>query len=147
MLNGTRIELTILSNLHPQTVSSVSHKWSRFNQSSMSDDEARKVFDDYFAVFPCAILPLNAKGFDMGCGSNRWARRVAPKVGNLHCIDPSGAIDVEPANLIGLENVTIQREFVGSSKLSFGSYDFGFELGVMHLCLTLPWQFDHAFRC
>ncbi len=35
----------------------------------------------------------------MGCGSGRWARWVAPKVGRLHCIDPSIAIDVARKNL------------------------------------------------
>ncbi len=98
----------------------------------MSDDEARKVFDEYFAVFPWASLPPNAEGFDMGCGSGRWARWVAPQVGKLHCVDPSGAIEVARANLAGLENVTFHRESVDSSGLLSGSQDFGYSLGVLH---------------
>jgi len=28
----------------------------------------------------------------MGCGSDRWANFMAPRVGRLHCIDTSGAL-------------------------------------------------------
>lgn len=98
----------------------------------MSDDEARKVFDEYFAVFPWTRLQPNAEGFDMGCGSGRWARWVAPQVGKLHCIDPSEAIDVACANLAGLLNVSFHRESVDSSGLLPSSQDFGYSLGVLH---------------
>lgn len=32
---------------------------------------------------------LSIIGFDLGCGSGRWAFFVAPKVAKLHCIDRS----------------------------------------------------------
>ncbi|WP_255359898.1 hypothetical protein [Synechococcus sp. MIT S9508] len=28
------------------------------------------------------------------CGSSRWAGFVAPRLGRLHCINPSSALDV-----------------------------------------------------
>ena len=43
-------------------------------------------------------MPKKAEGFDMGCGTGRWAKFVAPKVGKLHCIDPSNAIVVAKKN-------------------------------------------------
>ena len=58
----------------------------------MAPDEAEPVFGDYFAIFPWEQFPLNAEGFDMGCGSGRWDCFVAPRVGRLHCIDPSSAL-------------------------------------------------------
>ena len=30
----------------------------------------------------------------MGCGSGRWAKVVAPRVGLLNCIEPSSAIKI-----------------------------------------------------
>ena len=50
----------------------------------MAPSESERVFGDYFAIFPWDQLPPAAEGFDMGCGSGRWARFVAPRVGRLH---------------------------------------------------------------
>ena len=64
------------------TVKSFGDEWSRFDQSQLSEAEALKIFDEYFAIFPWDALPPNASGFDMGCGSGRWARLMAPRVGS-----------------------------------------------------------------
>ena len=98
----------------------------------MPDDEARKRFEEYFYIFPWGDLPENAEGFDMGCGSGRWALWVAPRVGHLHCIDPSDAIDVAKARLVDLDNVTFHRKSVDEQFLPLGSQDFGYSLGVLH---------------
>ena len=121
-----------MNNLDQKTVASFGDEWSRFDQSGMSDDEARKVFDEYFAVFPWDVLPRDAVGFDMGCGSGRWARWVAPRVGRLHCIDPSAAIEVARANLAEHTNTAFHRTSVDESGLAAGSQDFGYSLGVLH---------------
>ena len=121
-----------MKNIDQQTVKSFGDEWSRFNQLGMSDDEARKRFDEYFAVFPWATISPNAEGFDMGCGSGRWARFVAPKVGKLHCIDPSSAIEVAQANLSAHENVSFHKASLDSECLPASSQDFGYSLGVLH---------------
>lgn len=121
-----------MSNLDPKTVASFGDEWSRFDQSGMADDEARKVFNEYFAVFPWDALPSDAEGFDMGCGSGRWARWVAPKVGKLHCIDPSNAIEIARANLLTHGNVSFHQASVDSKCLPPNSQDFGYSLGVLH---------------
>jgi SAM-dependent methyltransferase len=86
------------NNIDKDTVQSFGDEWSRFNQSGMTDQEALKIFDDYFSIFPWKDLSPNAEGFDMGCGSGRWAKLVAPKVGHLNCIDPSTAINIAKSN-------------------------------------------------
>ncbi|MGB4912786.1 MAG: class I SAM-dependent methyltransferase [Candidatus Dechloromonas phosphoritropha] len=121
-----------MSNLDVRTVDSFGDEWSRFDQSGMSDDEAKKVFGEYFAVFPWDTLPPEAEGFDMGCGSGRWAHWVAPRVGCLHCIDPSDAIEVARANLQKHQNVAFHRASVDASGLPLDSQDFGYSLGVLH---------------
>lgn len=68
----------------------------------------------------------------MGCGTGRWAKFVAPRVGRLHCIDPSQAIKVAERVLGGLENVSFSNTSVSSSGLQPGSQDFGYSLGVLH---------------
>jgi len=121
-----------MPNIDPKTVASFSDEWMRFDQSDMSEQEVDKIFVDYFAIFPWTQLPRNAEGFDMGCGSGRWAGRVAPRVGHLHCIDPSRAIDVARRNLAGRENVSFHSASVDERCLPPNSQDFGYSLGVLH---------------
>jgi SAM-dependent methyltransferase len=121
-----------MSNIDPQTVLSFGEEWLRFDQSGMSMTEAQKAFERYFAVFPWADLRADAEGFDMGCGTGRWARWVAPKVGRLHCVDPSIAIDVARKNLADLSNLSFERAGVDDHSLPPSSQDFGYSLGVLH---------------
>ena len=60
-------------NIDTATVSNFGDEWSRFDQTGISDSEAKKIFEEYFSVFPWDLLPAKAEGFDMGCGSGRWA--------------------------------------------------------------------------
>lgn len=121
-----------MSNIDSKTVASFGDEWSHFDQSGMGASEARKVFDEYFSIFPWQDIPPDAVGFDMGCGSGRWARWVAPRVGWLHCIDPSAAIDVARANLSEHANTSFHRASVDQPGLAPGSQDFGYSLGVLH---------------
>jgi len=119
-------------NLDRQTVESFSQEWHRFDQSGMGEAEIKKVFDQYFAIFPWWLLSDNAEGFDMGCGSGRWARLVAPRVGKLHCIDPSESIMVAEKALVECDNVFFHKASVDNSGLLPASQDFAYSLGVLH---------------
>lgn len=121
-----------MSNLDEKTVASFGDEWLRFDQSGMIEAEALKAFEEYFAVFPWAALPSHAVGFDMGCGSGRWARFVALRVGRLHCLDPSAAIEVARRNLVEFENVEFHRASLETTILPPCSQDFGYSLGVLH---------------
>jgi SAM-dependent methyltransferase len=119
-------------NIDQGTVESFGDEWGQFDQSELPEAESRAMFDRYFAVFPWEILSPDASGFDMGCGSGRWARWVAPRVGRLHCIDPSSALDVAKRNLAGVLNVQFHAGGVDDQCLPKGSQDFGYSLGVLH---------------
>jgi SAM-dependent methyltransferase len=121
-----------MTNIDLKTVKSFGDEWSRFDQTALSAEEAHKIFAEYFAVFPWGALPADAEGFDMGCGSGRWAQFVAPIVGRLHCIDPSAAIEVARANLGRFTNVIFHRASVDELDLPPASQDFGYSLGVLH---------------
>lgn len=66
------------TNMEPAVVRAFGEEWSRFDQVELSHDDFRRLFTSYFEVFPWERLPRNAQGFDLGCGSGRWARGVAP---------------------------------------------------------------------
>lgn len=119
-------------NLDMATVNSFGDEWSRFDQSALSEEEANKIFDEYFAVSPWDMLPEGATGFDMGCGSGRWARLMAPRVGHLHCIDPSSALEVAKEALASANNASFIQASVDDHPLPANSQDFGYSLGVLH---------------
>lgn len=122
-----------MNNLDPKTVQSFADEWSRFDQGHLDESEHAFLFETYFNIFPWDLLPKEAKGFDMGCGSGRWAMRVAPQVGHLTCIDPAPeALAVARRKLSHLDNVTFVNASVGDAPLCAESQDFGYSLGVLH---------------
>ena len=74
-------------NIDETVIAGFGAEWSRFDQSALSEEEARQLFNQYFDVFPWSALSPGATGFDAGCGSGRWARLVAPRVGRLDSLD------------------------------------------------------------
>lgn len=124
--------MTGVQNIDAKTVDGFGDEWSRYDQTALPDAERQKLFDDYFAVFPWDSLPANAVGADIGCGSGRWARLAAPRVGTLHCVDPSEAIDVARRALASEPNVQFHNTGVDDLPFADGSLDFGYSLGVLH---------------
>jgi SAM-dependent methyltransferase len=121
-----------MDNINLETVKSFSDEWSRFDQYELPIAELLKLFDAYFSLFPWSSLEQGAEGFDMGCGSGRWAKLVAPKVGWLNCVDPSEAIKVAERALSPFDNVSFYKASVEDSGLLPASQDFGYSLGVLH---------------
>tara|TARA_Y100000768_G_scaffold63599_1_gene43705 strand:- start:6319 stop:7158 length:840 start_codon:yes stop_codon:yes gene_type:complete len=119
-------------NLDKKTVKSFSDQWTRYDQSGMDNIEAFKLFKSYFSIFPWEKISRKSEGFDMGCGTGRWAKYVAPKVGKLHCIDPSKSIHVAKKKLRLFKNIKYHQKSLDRSALKNNSQDFGYLLGVLH---------------
>jgi ubiquinone/menaquinone biosynthesis C-methylase UbiE len=115
-----------------KTVEGFGYEWTRFDQEGMASDDAQRIFEGYFSIFPWTALPNEAIGFDLGCGSGRWAKLVCPRVGRLHCIDPSAAIHVARNNLASEPNCEFHQAGVDRIPLRDRSMDFGYSLGVLH---------------
>lgn len=133
MPNSSACAPAMVENLDEKTVSGFADEWARFDQSSLAPAEAEELFDNYFRIFPWHALPSKATGFDLGCGSGRWARQVAPRVGALHCIDPGKeTLAVAQRNLSGFSNCVFHSASVNAIPLDDASMDFGYSLGVLH---------------
>jgi ubiquinone/menaquinone biosynthesis C-methylase UbiE len=131
--NGISSSPATATNVDPAVVAGFGDEWSRFDQSNADQSELRAIFDAYFSIFPWNDLQPNAVGFDLGCGSGRWARFVAPRVRTLHCIDASqAALDVAHRTLGDQTNVQFHCASVDSIPLPDASADFGYSLGVLH---------------
>lgn len=120
-------------NIDPLTVDGFGREWATFDQTKLDQSELEGLFEDYFSVFPFETLPDAAEGFDLGCGSGRWAALMAPRVGTLHCIDPSAeALAVARRRLAGQPSARFHLAGVDSIPLPDSSQDFGYSLGVLH---------------
>lgn len=122
----------IKNNVDELVVADFGREWARFDQSKLSDEELNRIFNDYFSIFPWKQLPENAKGFDLGCGSGRWAKLASRFAGELHCIDPSSALEVAKRNLADTKNCLFHQADVDNIPLADNSMDFGYSLGVLH---------------
>ena len=122
-----------MKNIDEEVVKDFGIEWDRFQQSELSEEELEKAWKPYFGIFPIEELDENSIGFDMGCGSGRWAQFIASKVGTLNCIDPSSqALEVAKRNLSEFSNVNFMNASVGDHVLEEKSQDFGYCLGVLH---------------
>ena len=121
-----------MKNQDKNTVEGFGDEWSRFDQSDLPEDEQKLLLDEYFSVFPWENISKESVGFDLGCGSGRWAKSVAPKVKKLICIDPSSALDIAKKNLSNFDNCEFQSTTVDDISIDNNSMDFGYSLGVLH---------------
>lgn len=121
------------NNVDAQVVEDFGREWEAFNQSTLSEGELQAAFDQYFHIFPFETLGADAVGFDLGCGSGRWAKLVAPRVKTLNCIDASPtALEQAKKNLAHLGNCTFECAPVSQMSIPDNSQDFGYCLGVLH---------------
>jgi len=121
------------NNIDFETVKGFGEEWTSFNQRTLSNRELDDLFGRFFKVFPLDSLPKDAVGFDLGCGSGRWAKCLADRVGCIHCIDASeSALTVAKSNLKEFVNCRFHLASVDNIPLPDKSMDFGYSVGVLH---------------
>ena len=120
-------------NIDAAVVRGFGEEWAAFDQTALPAAEHQRLFDDYFSVFPFDALPAAAEGFDLGCGSGRWAVKVVEQVGTLHCIDPAPkALEAAHRAMGDNPRARFHLAAVDAIPLPDGSQDFGYSLGVLH---------------
>ncbi len=122
-----------MSNVNPAVVEAFGKEWNKFDHAGLNNPDLEALFQSYFSIFPWNELPPYAKGFDLGCGTGRWAHFAAQRVGHLHCIDPSAAaLDVARRNLQMHTNCSFHCASAEAIPLADSCADFGYSLGVLH---------------
>lgn len=120
-------------NIDLATVEGFGDEWAAFDQTALDPQEHRALFEKYFSIFPFDSLGPDAEGFDLGCGSGRWAELMTERVRRLHCIDPSEkALAVAKRRLAGNAAAQFHLAGVDTIPLANDSQDFGYSLGVLH---------------
>jgi SAM-dependent methyltransferase len=119
-------------NADMQVVNDFGNEWQSMNQIDLPKEERFEIFKQYFSLFPWDSLPNDPVGFDAGCGSGRWALEVAPRVGRLHCIEPSSAMEVCKSQLFSFDNCIFHQTTICNAPIADSTMDFGYSLGVLH---------------
>jgi ubiquinone/menaquinone biosynthesis C-methylase UbiE len=139
------MKIKMTSNISLKTVEDFGNEWSVYSHSDIGNDFLIKQFNRYFCIFPWDTLKEDAKGFDMGCGTGRWAKFVAQRVGKLYCFDASEkAVGVARRNLRDHANCSIVQATFDKIPLEDNSMDFGYSLGVLH---HIPDTFQGIASC
>lgn len=119
------------NSLDKKVIKDFGSEWVSYSQGDIPK-ELEKIFNNYFSLFPWDKINKDSVGFDLGCGSGRWAKFVSPKVKELYCIEPSNAIDVAKLNLEDNKNCNFIKSSVHEMPIENDSMDFGYSLGVLH---------------
>ena len=126
------INYKLLKNIDNKVVDDFGREWEIFTQEKLTNKELEFLFNRYFKILDFSKIGKNSVGFDLGCGTGRWAKFIAKKVKHLHCIDPSEAIEVCRKNLSNLNNCSFHKAGVSALPIVDNSMDFGYSLGVLH---------------
>lgn len=119
--------------LAERTIANFGDEWTWFDQTDLADADVHAVFDGYFRLVDWARLGEEPLCLDAGCGSGRWARLVAPRVGRLEALDASPRVAaVAQRRLSGTRNASVVCASVTASPFRDGSFDFVYSLGVLH---------------
>ena len=122
-----------LNNVDDNVVKGFGEEWSSYNQSSLKEKEAKDLFKRYFNIFPSNFLKIDKIGIDIGCGSGRWAKHIAPLVKEIHCVDASNqALNVARKNLESFDNCIFIHTTTDTLMSLDKKFDFGYSLGVLH---------------
>lgn len=120
-------------NVDMKTIEGFGLQWRDFDQTHAAKAELDEAFRKYFEVFPWNQIDRSSIGLDAGCGSGRWAKFVAPKVGKLICVDASaGAVQVARGSLRSFDNCSVHVSTLEEIPVPDNSLDFAYCLGVLH---------------
>lgn len=120
-------------NADDATIEGFGREWSAFDQSKITKDELKSIFDDYFELVDLSALPIDAVIMDVGCGSGRWAQFASNHCKVLHLVDPSTkALDVARRNLSDSKNCEFHQASTENLPVADSSCDLVYSLGVLH---------------
>jgi SAM-dependent methyltransferase len=117
-------------NIDFSVVNSFGEEWKKFHQ--FSDAEINKLGSEYFDIVDSSIVNKNTYGIDIGCGTGRFTKYLADKIGFIEAIDPSEAIFTADKLLNGVNNVRLSMASTDNIPFDDETFDFGMSIGVLH---------------
>ncbi len=120
----------VIENADPKVIKSFGEEWQKFD--SFDDRDFERLGNMYFDIIPEKLKNNSTTVMDMGCGTGRWTKFLAPMVGHIDAVDPSKAIFVADKLLKDTPNVRLTK--ASSDTLPFDDNSFGMvmSIGVLH---------------
>jgi len=123
-------EVTDDDNLDADTVRSFGEEWTKFDR--FDDAEIRRIGDEYFDLVDETMLGPDSTVLDLGCGTGRWTRYLAERVGTIEAVDPSDAVFAARRMTAEFSNVRVTRASLDGLPFHDGAFDFVVCLGALH---------------
>ena len=117
-------------NIDESVVNSFGEEWKKFH--NFSDTELEKLGRGYFDILNENIVNKNTYGIDIGCGTGRFTKYLANKIGFIEAVDPSEAIFTADKVLEGIDNVRLSMASTDNLPFDDETFDFGMSIGVLH---------------
>lgn len=123
-------------NIDQNVVDSFGEEWSKFHQFSQA--EMDQLGEMYFDILTEEMVNKNTYGFDLGCGTGRWTKVLADRIGFMEAIDPSDAIYAADELLKEDDNIRLSRGSSDNIPFDDETFDFGMSIGVLHHIPNTP---------
>jgi SAM-dependent methyltransferase len=118
------------SNIDTETVESFGEEWKSFHNFQPRD--MHLAGNSYFDIVTDEMLGPQTMAADFGCGSGRWTKYIAGRVGAIAAIDPSDAVFAADHVLAETPNAELFKASISNLPFRDGYFDFAFSLGVLH---------------
>jgi SAM-dependent methyltransferase len=118
------------NNIDPKVVNEFGDEWLKFHEHD--DDLVKKGGEEYFDILTNEMINSKTYVLDIGCGTGRWTKYLAAKVGFIEAIDPSDAIFAADKLLDKIENVRLSKASIETLPFADGTFDFVMSIGVLH---------------
>jgi len=117
-------------NIDQKVVNEFGDEWLKFYEHD--DDLVKKGGEEYFDILNDEIINSNTYVLDVGCGTGRWTKYLASKVGFIEAVDPSNAIFAADKLLGKIENVRLSKASIETLPFANETFDFVMSIGVLH---------------
>ena len=117
-------------NIDKRVVDEFGNEWLKFSEHS--EDLVKKGGEEYFDILNEKIINSKTYALDIGCGTGRWTKYLAAKVGFIEAVDPSNAIFAADQLLGEIKNVRLSQASIETLPFEDETFDFVMSIGVLH---------------
>jgi SAM-dependent methyltransferase len=117
-------------NIDNKVVNEFGDEWLKFFEQD--DDVVKKAGEEYFDILNSDIINSKTYALDVGCGTGRWTKYLAPKIGFIEAVDPSKAIFAADELLGDIQNVRLSQASIETLPFEDETFDFVMSIGVLH---------------
>ena len=117
-------------NIDKKVVDEFGHEWLKFHEHD--DDLVKKGGEEYFDILTDEMVNSETYALDIGCGTGRWTKYLAPKVDFIEAVDPSEAIFAADKLLANVPNVRLSKASIETLPFADETFDFVMSIGVLH---------------